>query len=305
MTEVIRSFWHGPPLNPYLLLCLASFVERGYSVELFTYERNHGFPSWIAAMDARDILPTETVLVYRRGPGAGSPALHANLFRLLLLDRFGGWWVDTDAALLRHELPAAPVYFVREENHYTNSIMKFPRAHPLLSEAARLAVQAGEDVAWASTGPTLLTTLIHKHGLESWAASSGQGCPFIYSDVPAMFDPARGEEMMARASASSFMHLCCEMWRRIGIPTALGPPVGSFLDLQFRNSALDIHFPARIELRHLAVWIANARAREDMESTEASAKANLQSYRLMVERSRWSRLGRLLGIGPTARRPWR
>ena len=93
MTEVIRSFWHGPPLNPYLLLCLGSFARRGYPVEVFTYERNHGFPSWIVARDAGDILPTESVMVYRNGPGAGSPALHANLFRLLLLDRSagGGW----------------------------------------------------------------------------------------------------------------------------------------------------------------------------------------------------------------------
>jgi hypothetical protein len=111
--------------------------------------------------------------------------------------------------------------------------------------------------------------------------------------------------MTVRASSSSFMHLCCEMWRRIGIPVDLGPPVGSFLDLKFRRSGLDIHFPARIELRHLNVWLANARAREHLEATEASAEAYLASYRRMVERSRWSRLGRLLGIGPTARRPWR
>ncbi len=206
---------------------------------------------------------------------------------------------------MRSELPAAPFYFVSEENHYTNSIMKFPPAHPVLSEAAHRAREAGEDVPWATTGPTLLTALIRKYGLERWAASSEQGCPFIYSDVPALFDPARAEEMTARASASSFMHLCCEMWRRIGIPVDLGPPAGSFLDRQFRGSGLDLHFPARIELRHLNVWIANARAREDLESTEVSAKAYFQSYRLMVERSRWSRLGRLLGIGPTARRPWR
>src|ERR1700757_3309014 len=66
----------------------------------------------------------------------------------------------------------------------------------------------------------------------------------------------------------------------------------------------------------LKVWVANAKAKEQLEtsleaaradfkSAKAAAKAHLESYRLMVERSRWSRLGRLLGIGPTARRPWR
>lgn len=212
-------------------------------------------------------------MVYRAGPGAGSPALHANLFRLLLLERLGGWWVDTDAALLGSALPAAPFYFVVEESHITNSIMKFPRAHPLLSEAAGLAREAGSDVPWATTGPTLLTALIRKHGLDAWAAPSAQGCPFIYTDVPAFFDPERTEELMARASSSCFMHFCCEIWRRIGIPTELGPPVGSFLDHQFRQSGLDIRFAARIEPRHLAVWIANAKAKSDLEAARADLSA--------------------------------
>jgi hypothetical protein len=79
--------------------CFAfSFVARGYPVEIFTYERGHGFPSWIVARDAGDILPHEPVMVHRRGPEAGSPAPRANLFRLLLLEQHGGWWVDTDDA---------------------------------------------------------------------------------------------------------------------------------------------------------------------------------------------------------------
>jgi hypothetical protein len=298
MNDVVRSFWHGPPLNPYLLLCLGSFAKRGYPVEVFTYERDHGFPSWIVAREAMEILPSESVMVYRRGPGAGSPALHANLFRLVLLERFGGWWVDTDAAMLCATLPSTPFYFAVEEDHIANSIIKFPSGHRLLTEAAEFARKAGDDVPWATTGPTKLTALIRSHGLEAWATPSEQGCPFIYKDVPAFFDPARTDELTSRASSASFIHLCCEIWRRIGIPTDLGPPAGSFLDLQFRQSDLDIKFAARIEPRHLAVWLANAKVRPEMES----ARADLESYRLMIENSRWSRLGRLLGLGPAARR---
>lgn len=290
MTEVIRSFWHGPPLHPYLLLCLHSFVERGYPVEVFTYQRNHGFPAWITARDAREILPNENVMVYRQGPGAGSPALHANLFRLALLERLGGWWVDTDVALLAAELPSTELYFTEEEDHFANSTIKFPGGHPLLTEAAEYARKVGDNVPWATTGPTLLSTLIRKHGLEAWATPGANGCPFLYRDVPKFFDPQQAEELTERARPSFFMHLYNEMWRRFGIPTNLGPPAGSFLDLKFRQSGLDIRFESRIELRHLAMWTANAKARED-----------LSSYRGMVESSRWSRLGRWLGLGPTSR----
>src|SRR5215469_3998223 len=130
--DTVRSFWHGPLLNPYLLICLHSFVRRGCSVEVFSYAPEPGFPEWIIARDAREIVPAESVLVYRKGPGAGSPSLHSNLFRYALLDRLGGWWVDTDVALLRGPLPPAPYFFAVEQGHFANSAMKFPKGHPLM-----------------------------------------------------------------------------------------------------------------------------------------------------------------------------
>jgi mannosyltransferase OCH1-like enzyme len=287
MTEVIRSFWHGPPLHPYLLLCLHSFVARGHPVEVFTYERDHGFPSWIIARDAGEILPSETVMVYRQGPGAGSPALHANLFRMALLERLGGWWVDTDVALLAAELPSTALYFEAEEDNFTNSIIKFPRGHELLTEAVDYARKVGDNVPWATTGPTLLTAMIRKYELEARATPRLNGCPFGFRDVPKFFDPHHAEELAERTRSSFFMHLYNEVWRRFGIPTNMGPPVGSFLDRQFRQSGLDIHFQARIELRHLDVWITNAKAREH--------------FNAYVENSRWSRLGRWLGLGAIPR----
>jgi hypothetical protein len=179
-----------------------------------------------------------------------------------LLERLGGWWADTDIALLTPELPSTELYFVDEEDHFANSIIKFPGEHPLLTEAAAYARKVGDNVSWSTTGPTLLTALIRKYRLEAWATPSANGCPFLYRDVPKFFDPQHTDELTGLVRPSFFMHLYNEMWRRFGIPTNLGPPAGSFLDLQFRQSGLDIRFEGRIELRHLAVWIANARARD-------------------------------------------
>ena len=82
----------------------------------------------------------------------GAPALHANLFRLALLERLGGWWVDTDVALLAAEMPSTALYFEMEEDHFTNSIIKFPSGHRLLTEAKEFARTAGDNVPWATTG---------------------------------------------------------------------------------------------------------------------------------------------------------
>jgi glycosyltransferase involved in cell wall biosynthesis len=287
--DTVRSFWHGSLLNPYLLLCLRSFVRQGCRVEVFSYEPDPGFPEWIVARDAREIVPAKSVLVYRKGPGAGSPSLHSNLFRFALLDRLGGWWIDTDIAMLRGPLPSAPYYFAVEEDHFANSVVKFPKGYPLLEEGAERCRQADEDVTWGVTGPILFTSLVHHHKLADWAVPAEQGCPFIWSDVPALFDPVQTDEMMARSHKSRFVHLYCEMWRRMGIPVDLGPPVGSFLDHQFRQSDLDLRFAARIDMRHLAIWAANERARAELETSRAeleTSRAELGTSRAELGTSR-------------------
>jgi glycosyltransferase involved in cell wall biosynthesis len=285
--ETVRSFWHGAPLNPYLLLCLRSFARLGCRVEVFSYGRALRFPDWIVQREAAEIVPAEQVLVYRHGPGSGSPALHANLFRFALLEQLGGWWVDTDVALLRAPLPPGRFYFAVEEDHFGNSVMKFPRSHALPAEGAQRCRAAGSNARWGATGPTLLTELVRRHRLDALAAPAAAGCPFLWSDVGALFDPARAEEMACRSSAATFMHLCWEMWRRAGIPADLGPPAGSFLDLQFRASDLDVRFAARINLDSLAVWLANSASNDQFKA---------------LQLSRWWRLSasphRVLGLLP-------
>ena len=275
--ETVRSFWHGAPLNPYLLLCLRSFARLGYRLEIFSYGRALRFPDWIVQREAAEVVPAEQVLVYQQGPGRGSPALHSNLFRLALLEQLGGWWIDTDIALLRPPLPPDPIYFVAEEDHFGNSVMKFPRGHALLAEGAQRCRAAGSHARWGATGPTLLTELVRRHRLTALATPAATGSPFVWSDVAALLDPGCAEEMSCRAGASTFMHLCWEMWRRAGIPADLGPPEGSFLDLQFRASDLDVRFAARINRDSLAVWLANSAGNDQLQTLQLSRWGRLSA----------------------------
>ena len=110
-SETVRFFWHGSPLGPYQLLGMRSFVDRGHSVELFTYDPTIAVPEWIVRRDANEIWPTDHILTYQDENSRGSFALHANLFRYAMLHRLGGWWIDQDVILLRHELPAQDIFF--------------------------------------------------------------------------------------------------------------------------------------------------------------------------------------------------
>src|SRR5437763_9619614 len=133
--ETVRSFWHGRPLSAYQVLCLRSFVDRGHTVEVFSYDPSLVVPDGVVRRDANEIWPTNRVLQYQTGFGTGSPALHANLFRHAMLHRLGGWWIDLDVVLLRTELPQQPIYFARESTgHIVTGTLKFPPGHDLLAE---------------------------------------------------------------------------------------------------------------------------------------------------------------------------
>src|SRR5882672_8300548 len=78
-----------------LLLAWSSFVAAGIAVELFSEVPIPDLPAGVTRRNAREILDRDVAL-YRHEFDGPSPALHANHFRYALLERLGGWWVDTD-----------------------------------------------------------------------------------------------------------------------------------------------------------------------------------------------------------------
>jgi hypothetical protein len=249
--ETLRTFWHGTPLGPYQLFCLHSLISRGHRVELFSYERDFVVPNWIVRKDAAEILPSERVLRYQSGPGQGSPALHANLFRYCMLERLGGWWIDADVLLLQPQLPDDEFFFAPDGHHFSNAILKFPAGHPLLIEAAERCHAIGEAAAWAQTGPILLTELVVKFNLSKYGRPKDTCYPILWNEIEALFDPDRCGEVKDRCDGAIFVHLYNEIWRRAGIPVGLGPPPGSFLDCL--SNELGFRFLSHDRLQFVAV----------------------------------------------------
>ena len=249
--QVFRTFWHGRPLSQYHLLCLQSFVARGHRVEIFSYDDQLALPNWVVRKDAQQILPSDHILRYQKGPGQGSPALHANLFRYTMLHRLGGWWIDMDVVLIGSQLPTTPVFFGAEHidaaagdsvfgTRFGNAVIKMPPQHPLLVEAIERCLTIGEAARWSQTGPVLFTELANKYDLARYGSPIHAVYPISWREFPMFFNPARSTEVKNRCGNAIFVHLWNEMWRRSGVPDALGPPPGSFLD--WLASGLGIDF---------------------------------------------------------------
>ena len=277
---IARGFWHGPPLGPYQLLCLRSFASRGICVEVFSYDSEFAVPEWVISRDAREIFPTERVLEYQVGFGRGSPSLHANLFRYIMLHQLGGWWIDLDVILMRPTLPESEFFFARFGDSTTRlntAVLKFPSKHPLMAEAIARSETIGEHASeWAQTGPLLFTELVERHELANLSQPYDSVHPIPWFEVDALFNPDRCNEMRERCAASTFLHLFNEVWRGSGIPRELGPPVGSFIDQLFAEHDIGIGFKDRMTTDNVVRWIENRNRRIRLEGNER---------RLLVERS--------------------
>ncbi len=251
-------FWHGSQLGPYQLMGMRSFVDHGHVVELFTYDPTIAVPEWIVRRDANEIWPTDHVLSYRNGVSCGGFALHANLFRYAMLHRLGGWWIDLDVILLQQELPAQDIFFSLESvdpMRATNSVLKFPAGHPLLSDCVARCVAAGESPLYGETATVLFTEMVSKYRIACHGRSRDTTYPLSALDVPAMFDPAQRDQLHARCENATFVHLFHEKWRRAEIPGDLGSPAGSFIDDLLLSRGFEAP-SSRMEIDQVRRWTA-------------------------------------------------
>ena len=143
------------------------------------------------------------------------------MFRYALLDRLWRLVGGPRCPAASGALPDAPYFFALAADPYTtlnNSVLKFPPGDPALRDAVDACNGVAEaDAVWGQTGPLLLTSVVDRHGLRGFAQPAHTAYPIPWQDVPAMFDPARCEEINERIRGAIFLHMFNEIWRGSGI----------------------------------------------------------------------------------------
>lgn len=174
----INALWIDGPLSRLERLCLHTWLHHGHPVRLFTYDVKamRDAPAGVELRDARDVLPRERIFRYRRESHSayenlpGGFGAFANLFRYHLLYREGGWWLDTDVALLRRLDFDDPYVFAPEQKGLlNNAVLRMPRRSDLAAHLVARAEAAGERQKFAATGPTLFTELVEAFDLDGFA----------------------------------------------------------------------------------------------------------------------------------------
>ncbi len=89
----IASLWIGGKLSWLEQLCLVSFAHAGHDVTLYSYDHIPNVPDEVEQVSAEELFPSEPMYKHAR---TGSPAIHADLFRLNMIQQTDKIWVDAD-----------------------------------------------------------------------------------------------------------------------------------------------------------------------------------------------------------------
>lgn len=133
----VQSLWIGGNLSKVEQLCIQSFLDNGHDFHLYIYDEVKNIPFGTTICDANDILSRDEIFTYQSGWGKGSVSGFADIFRINLLFKKGGWWVDMDMICLKkfdiqREVVICSSYEGNYGNLPNNCVMKFPKGHTIL-----------------------------------------------------------------------------------------------------------------------------------------------------------------------------
>ena len=256
----LHSLWVGPRLNYLERLCLASAKAMGHDFTLWSYEPRAlaGVPPGTDLRDAAEVMPRERLLHYR---DSGSVALGANLWRIELLAKGLGCWVDMDFIFLRRLTAETPYLFgLEHEGWINNAVVCAPADSDLVHDLQTIPKpnmvppwwgpknrlkflwrrwREGpielEDYPWGTFSAGLLTHAIKRNRLMAHAQPPDVFYPVRYKDALALYEPAEHVNAMLTPRT-----MAVHMWhsRLQGLRDA-PPAPGSFIDAMCQRYEVD------------------------------------------------------------------
>ena len=121
----IATLWIGGRLSWLEQLCLKSFVDAGHDTTLYSYSHIDNVPDGVHQVSAEEIFPAEPMYRHAR---TGSPAIHADLFRLNMLKKTNKIWVDADMYCYRpFDFKTKTVFGWEKPGLVCNAVLGLPK----------------------------------------------------------------------------------------------------------------------------------------------------------------------------------
>jgi mannosyltransferase OCH1-like enzyme len=207
--KIIRGVWFGSKLTAMQQLCIKSYIDNGHEFHLYISEPTTDIPEGVIVKDANKILPQSARDKFT------CHSHFSDYFRVLLILREGGWYVDMDTVCLRPFDFPEPFAFVSEDtstfsqnkkdpkippkpvsevvsNYISGCIFKSPADSPFLKYIVNVieTMDTLHPKDWICVGPALFSEAIPKFDLLQ------------YVKPPIVFDGVNPDELMHLVSSN-------------------------------------------------------------------------------------------------------
>ncbi|WP_375414886.1 hypothetical protein [uncultured Bradyrhizobium sp.] len=154
MLPAVVTFWHGP-LDRLRQVCLRSQLAAGHAVTVYSFEPLSGLPDGVDNAEAGAILPRAFAEKLRpSGPGGAwrdwTTLQFSDFFRMRLMARNAGLWLDADVLLLKavEVAPEKPYFAWERPRQLGNSVLYLPPDHAIVAAFEDLMQQDALTPDW-------------------------------------------------------------------------------------------------------------------------------------------------------------
>jgi hypothetical protein len=249
LTAKLFSFWSGSPLSYVEQLCLASMLQAGHPIDVFTYDQDLSVPTGVTVRSAAEIIPLAKVVRHK----SGSMALFSDIFRYEALRAGMGIWIDLDVLLLRSLSDMGEHVFGWQDPYVINGAVlrlppdseclgrlidlcrspvvigpHWPRHRKLLQRARSLVGTHVpiQQLEWGAVGPMALTHFVTSCRLLHHCQPVDVFYPVHFKDAACVFTADASAVAALFTSSTRAVHLWNNMLKEL---KHLPPPPTSFI----------------------------------------------------------------------------
>lgn len=166
LPNIVQGLWIGGALSKVEQLCIKSFLYYGHTFHLYVYDEVKNVPEGTVICDGNEILDRKHIFTYKSGWGKGSVSGFADIFRINLLNKKGGWWVDMDIICLRNfDIAQEVVICTSFEGEYgsipNNCVIRFRKDDPILQYCLeKISDLDFKTMPFGAAGPLLIAQTV-------------------------------------------------------------------------------------------------------------------------------------------------
>jgi hypothetical protein len=245
---VANFFWHGSDLSLYERVSLKSFVKHNFVVNIYSFHKLSKIEG-VNNLDAREILPEESLYKYTHNNKNGCLAAFSDEFRIFLMKKKCGWWFDIDIICLKDASEFDNLDNNKKilvgyecEDNIANGILKI-NDQTIIEDIINKIKLSGTKFNWGTIGPKLIKDIIIEKNIQKEVFKQNIFFPINYTNFYYLFMPEKLNNMKLLFRNSYTCHFYNEILSRFSYPKNVLPPKGSFvynLFLENDKNLLDI-----------------------------------------------------------------